>query len=176
MKQLLNSKLKGALALLSAVVLIFSLSAPSVSAGVKESAIKEKNVLSKEEMDQIINETVSEIKADARNILLSERVSSVKNGQVTINGGGTLAVKLAKLFGKSYVKSKLPKKIYKAFPKSLKKNVSESKWVGIWNTYILMGPLDEVKTSVADALKPYVWDWVATTCGYIAQGIVYAVI
>lgn len=39
-----------------------------------------------------------------------------------------------------------------------------------------MGPLDNVKTSVEDALKPYVWNWVATSAGYVAQGIVYAVI
>jgi len=121
-------------------------------------------------MDKIIKETADEILEEA------PRVDAESNGEIQSYAGGTLLLKLAKHFGNSYIKTKLPKKIYKAFPKALKDDVSQSTWIGVWNTYILMGPLDEVKNTVADALKPYVWDWVATSCGYIAQGIVYAII
>ncbi|SNZ15919.1 hypothetical protein SAMN05421503_2798 [Terribacillus aidingensis] len=159
---------------LCTIMLTLTVVGPSVSAATKQTTAEENSDtkrLEYEELNKIINETANEIKSEAPKV-------NVANEQPTMHtmAAGSLAVKLAKLFGKSYVKSKLPKKIYKAFPKSLKDNVSEAKWVGIWNTYILMGPLDEVKNSVANALKPYVWDWVATTCGYIAQGIVYAVI
>ncbi|WP_101842536.1 hypothetical protein [Halobacillus sp. Marseille-P3879] len=168
MKKIINGNWRIIISIFCAAVILFSASAPSVSATVNQDAeLQSEEKLSKEEMDKIIQETAHEINLEA---------PRVDNGEFTTMAGGTLLLKLTKHFGKSYVKSKLPKKIYKAFPKALKSDVSEAKWVGIWNTYILMGPLDEVKTNVANSLKPYVWDWVATSCGYIAQGIVYAII
>lgn len=171
MRKVINSDWKVVVSMFCAIVLLFSVSAPSVSAAVNQSIEKQsKEMLSKKEMDKIIEKTAREINKEA------PRVNEGSHGKYQTFAGGTLAVRLAKIFGGHYIKKKFPRKIYKAFPNALKKNVSEEKWVTIWNVYVLMGPLDEVKNTVADALKPYVWDWVATSCGYIAQGIVYAVI
>ncbi|PJM66315.1 hypothetical protein BLX91_05190 [Bacillus subtilis] len=104
--------------------------------------------------------------------------AKVSSGDIKVEKVGYISVgrKLIKIFGKSYVKKKLPNAIYKKFPSALKRKVSRAKWEGIWNTYILMGPLDEVHDRVTDYLDKYVWHSVASTCGYIAQGVVYAII
>jgi hypothetical protein len=99
-------------------MLILSVAGPSVSAATKHTTTAEENSDTKrlkyEELNKIINETAKEIKSEAP-------IVNVVNEQPTMHtmAAGSLAVKLAKLFGKNYVKSKLPKKIYKAFPKSL---------------------------------------------------------
>jgi hypothetical protein len=205
MGKIINKKWSSVISLSCATALLLSVSAPAASAAVKggsvstpsintdliESSVstpsintdldlisetQETTPLSEKEMEKRINEAVAEILAEAPEQNASSSSISKKSGEYETLAGGTLAVKLAKYFGKSYVKTKIPKKIYKAFPESLTDNVSESQWLTIWNTYILMGPLDHVKSTVADALKPYVWDWVATSCGVIAQGVVWALI
>ncbi|WP_231929128.1 hypothetical protein [Brevibacillus sp. SKDU10] len=74
------------------------------------------------------------------------------------------------------MKKELPKKMYSKFPDILKEKLSEEKWLTLWNGVILLGPLEEVRETVTKALEPYVWGWVAKTYGYIAEGIVYAII
>lgn len=176
MKRILNSSWRKVISVFCAVTLLITVTAPSISAASntanKQQESTEKYnemILNKEKLDKIIEQTAKEIKQEAPKVNTSEP-------KVQPMAGGSLGLKLIKLLGKNYVKVKLPKKIYKAFPDALKDKVSQDTWIGVWNAYVLMGPLDEVKNTVADALKPYVWDWVATTCGYIAQGIVYAVI
>lgn len=173
MKRIINSNWRKVISVFCAVTLLITVAAPSVSAASKqqESTQKYSEILNKKELDKIIKKTANEIKQDA------PKVDTITSDPVIQPmAGGSLGLKLIKLFGKNYVKVKLPKKIYKAFPNALKNKVSEDTWIGVWNAYVLMGPLDEVKNTVANALKPYVWDWLATTCGYIAQGIVYALI
>ncbi|MBW9147133.1 hypothetical protein KTC92_07100 [Clostridium sp. CM027] len=122
------------------------------------------------ELDQIINSTASEILQEAPIQNPTETNSRPKRGVATV------ASKLIKKLGKHYVKVVLPKKIYHAFPRALAAKVSEGAFVGAFNTYVLMGPLDEVHSIVTDYLSKYVPHVLASTCGYIAQGIVYAVI
>lgn len=62
------------------------------------------------------------------------------------------------------------------FEKYFTHTFSESAFVGFWNTYILLGPLDSVHQSVSKWVDKYTWHWVAETEGYIAQGIVWAII
>ncbi|MHC5280728.1 hypothetical protein ACYRFT_10735 [Listeria kieliensis] len=89
----------------------------------------------------------------------------------------SLLTKLAKKLGKGYIKTKLPKKIYSKMPAFVKSRISQSAFVGGWNTYILMGPADEVKSRVSSWLKKRgVWGWIANSAGYIAQGVVWALL
>ncbi|HDR6822701.1 TPA: hypothetical protein QCV77_006351 [Bacillus thuringiensis] len=129
----------------------------------------ENNTINQQEIDKAIASILNEVGQTAPQVQVNEN-SMQELGVVSI---GT---KLIKKLGGSYVKSTLPKQIYAKFPAELTAKVSEAKWVGIWNTYILMGPLDEVHDVVTNALDPYVWHWVASTCGYIVQGVVYALI
>ncbi|MGG1217176.1 hypothetical protein ABE236_06795 [Priestia endophytica] len=125
--------------------------------------------ISEEEMDRIINEIVSEIRKENPEL-------SKETNNFTTMGVASVGTKLIKIFGKGYVKSKLPKKIYSKLPAQAKEKVTEGQFVGAWNTYVLMGPLDEVKDNVTEQLDPYMWHWLASSCGYIAQGVVYALI
>ncbi|UQZ48032.1 hypothetical protein M1D69_00400 [Bacillus sp. PK3-037] len=84
--------------------------------------------------------------------------------------------KLITVFGKSYVKKKLHDAIYKKFPSALKRKFSRAQWLSFWNGIVLMGPLDEVHDTVADYLDKYVWHAVASSCGYIAQVVVFAIL
>lgn len=131
----------------------------------------EEQQLTQEEMDEIIKDIVNEIEAEN-----PDATKPSTSGEVSTLGVASVGTKLIKIFGKGYVKSKLPKKIYSKFPASAKAKMSEEKFIGIWNTYVLMGPLDEVKDVVTDKLDPYMWHWLASSCGYIVQGVVYAVI
>jgi hypothetical protein len=129
--------------------------------------------LSKSEMDQIIERTVSDIKNDAPVADTGEN----KEGKFQSRSAASLIVKLAKIYGKHYVKSVLPKKIYKAVPRATWGSISEDAFVGFWNAYVLLGPLDEVHDSVTNYLvKHGAWHWAASSAGYIAQGIVYALV
>ena len=113
-----------------------------------------------------LNETLSQFKT----IPNSEHSRSKR-------GVASLATKLIKKFGKHYATKALPKLIYSKLPSAITKNISESAFIGGWNTYILMGPLDEVKDSVTNWLiKKGVWGWAAKSAGYIAQGVVWAII
>lgn len=143
----------------------------SVFAAENTNAVNSSNsvTINQEEINRSIDEIVNEVLRTAPEV-------GTNNTNLESRGVVSIGTKLIKKLGSSYVKSTLPKNIYKKFPAELKGKVSEAKWVGVWNTYILMGPLDEVHDVVTRNLDPYVWHWVASTCGYIAQGVVYALI
>lgn len=117
-------------------------------------------------INSIANESLNEFKLNS------------DNGHIRVKrGAASIATKLIKKFGKRYLTHELPKMIYKKLPAVITKKVSESAFLGGWNTYILMGPLDEVKDTVTDWLVDQgVWKWAANSAGYIAQGVVWAII
>lgn len=120
------------------------------------------------QVDQIIKEIQQETNVD---------LTKTDNNQIQPRKVVSLLTKLAKKLGKKYVTQKLPKKIYSKLPKFVKRKVSQSAFVGGWNTYILMGPADSVKDSVTSWLKKHgVWGWAANSAGYIAQGVVWAIL
>lgn len=130
--------------------------------------------------DQKILESYNE---DAINSIANESLSNLQlksdNGSVIREkrAAGSIATKIAKKFGKKYLTHQLPKMIYKKLPSAVTKKVSESAFVGGWNTYVLMGPLDDVKDNVTDWLVGKgVWKWAANSAGYIAQGVIWALI
>lgn len=120
--------------------------------------------------------------SNAINLIVYETLSQFKpipNSEHSRSkrGVASLATKLIKKFGKHYATKALPKLIYSKLPSAITKNISESAFIGGWNTYILMGPLDEVKDNVTNWLiKKGVWGWAAKSAGYIAQGVVWAII
>ncbi|WP_242401374.1 hypothetical protein [Brevibacillus laterosporus] len=169
----MNKKIIKGIAILSTVGFLGTAIAPATSAFAQEKvsqSVSYQTPMSQQEMDKIIQETAKEILETAPRVVVKEPT------QLEAQGFVSLGTKLMKYFGKSYVKKELPKKIYTKFPDIVKEKMSEDMWIGIWNTYILMGPLEEVKETVTKALEPYVWGWVAKSCGIIAQGIVYALI
>lgn len=99
-----------------------------------------------------------------------------KETGITPQGVAGWVVKLIKKLGKGYVTNTLPRVIYSKFPSQVAGKITEEAWVGVWNTYILMGPLDELHDIVTKKLEPYMWHWLASTCGYIVQGAVWLLI
>ena len=126
--------------------------------------------LTTDKLDQKINSTALEILQEA------PIQNSIENNSRPKRGVASIATKLVKKFGKHYVKVLLPKKIYKAFPRVIATKVSEEAFIGAFNTYVLLSPLDEVNNAVTKYLSKYVPHVVAHSCGYIAQGIIYAII
>lgn len=117
-------------------------------------------------IDSIANESLSNLQLNSNNGHVREK-----------RGAASIATKIAKKFGKNYLKDKLPRMIYKKLPRAATTKLSESAFVGSWNTYVLMGPLDDVKDRVTDCLvQKGVWKWAANTAGYIAQGVIWAII
>ncbi|MED1787768.1 hypothetical protein [Brevibacillus laterosporus] len=170
---MMNKKLIKSIAILSTVGFLGTAIAPATSAFAQEKvsqSASSQTPMSQQEMDKIIQETAKEILETAPRVVVKEPA------QLEAQGFVSLGTKLLKYFGKSYVKKELPKKMYTKFPDILKEKLSEEKWLTIWNGVILLGPLEEVRETVTKALEPYVWSWVAKTCGYIAEGIVYAII
>ncbi|MGG1443528.1 hypothetical protein ABE354_16065 [Brevibacillus laterosporus] len=171
---MMNKKLIKSIAILSTVGFLGTAIAPATSAFAQEKVSQSASYqtpMSQQEMDKIIQETAKEILETAPRVVIEKGPA-----QVEAQGFVSLGTKLMKYFGKGYVKRELPKKIYAKFPDIAKEKLTEEKWIFAWNTYILMGPLDEVKDTVTKALEPYVWGWVAKSCGIIAQGIVYAIL
>ncbi|MCR8994969.1 hypothetical protein SMD22_10620 [Brevibacillus halotolerans] len=170
---MMNKKFIKGIAILSTVGFLGTAIAPATSAFAQEKvsqSVSYQTPMSQQEMDKIIQETAKDILETAPRVVVKEPA------QLEAQGFVSLGTKLMKYFGKGYVKKELPKKIYAKFPDIVKEKLTEEKWIFAWNTYILMGPLDEVKDTVTKALEPYVWGWVAKSCGIIAQGIVYALI
>ncbi|QDX92786.1 hypothetical protein EEL30_10990 [Brevibacillus laterosporus] len=171
---MMNQKLIKGIAILSTVGFLGTAIAPATSAFAQEKvsqSVSYQTPMSQQEMDKIIKETAKEILETAPRAVVEKGPA-----QVEAQGFVSLGTKLLKYFGKGYVKRDLPKKIYAKFPDIVKEKMTEDMWIGTWNTYILMGPLEEVKENVTEALEPYVWGWVAKSCGIIAQGIVYAIL
>ena len=138
----------------------------------KYSAINESKS-TKINLDLLIIETSQSILNDA---LTHNNISSNKNDT---RGIESVLAKLARKFGGHYIKKTLPKKIYAAVIKavpSVAVKVSEDKFVGFFNTYILMGPLDDIHDGVTDYLDKYIPHWLASSAGYVVQGIIYALI
>lgn len=92
-------------------------------------------------------------------------------------GWGSVGRILIKKFGKRYATQVLPKKIYSKMPKFVKKKISQKSFVAGWSTYVLLSPLDEMKSGVSQFLqKKGVPRMIANSAGYIAQGMVWAII
>ncbi|ATO50698.1 hypothetical protein P4V86_05955 [Brevibacillus laterosporus] len=171
---MISKTLVKGIAILSTVGFLGTAIAPETSAFAQEKVsqtVSYQTPMSQQEMDKIIQETANEILETAPRVVVEKEPA-----QLEAQGFVSLGTKLMKYFGKGYVKRDFPKKIYAKFPDAVKKEVTEDMWIGTWNTYILMGPLEEVKETVTKALEPYVWGWVAKSCGIIAQGIVYAIL
>ncbi|MCY7766424.1 hypothetical protein C7B63_11425 [Bacillus halotolerans] len=124
-----------------------------------------------------ISNTIQLSTASTNSIVLNQN-PKVSSGDIKVEKVGYISLgrKLITVFGKSYVKKKLPDAIYKKFPSALKRKFSRAQWLSFWNGIVLMGPLDEVHDTVTDYLDKYVWHAVASSCGYIAQGVVYAIL
>ncbi|MGO3374658.1 hypothetical protein [Brochothrix thermosphacta] len=59
----------------------------------------------------------------------------------------------------------------------MKKKIYQKNFVAGWSTYVLLSPLDEMKSGVSQFLqKKGVPRMIANSAGYIAQGMVWAVI
>ncbi|MGG1160853.1 hypothetical protein [Brevibacillus laterosporus] len=169
----MNKKLIKGIAILSTVGFLGTAIAPATSVFAQEKAsqsVSYQTPISQQEMDKIIQETAKEILETTPRVVVKEPA------QLEAQGFVSLGTKLLKYFGKSYVKKELPKKIYTKFPDILKEKLSEEKWLTVWNGTILLGPLEEIRETLTKALDPYVWGWVAKTCEYIVEGIVYAII
>ncbi|WPS85640.1 hypothetical protein SMD22_00845 (plasmid) [Brevibacillus halotolerans] len=170
---MMSKKLIKGIAILSTVGFLGTAIAPATSAFAQEKVSQSASYqtpMSKQEMDKIIQETAKDILETAPRVVVKEPAQLEAQGFVSI---GT---KLLKYFGKGYVKKELPKKMYSKFPDIVKEKLTEEKWLTLWNGVILLGPLEEIRETVTKALEPYVWGWVAKTCGYIVEGIVYAII
>lgn len=158
-----------------ALAMGMSVIAPSIGAYAAENETKQEvnNVEGTEAYNNVqIDQIVKEIQQET-NVDLTEK----DNNQIQPRKVASLLTKLAKKLGKKYVTQKLPKKIYSKLPRFVKSKVSQSAFVGGWNTYILMGPADSVKDSVTSWLKKHgVWGWGANSAGYIAQGVVWAIL
>ncbi|QOS97532.1 hypothetical protein JNUCC42_13105 [Brevibacterium sp. JNUCC-42] len=171
---MMNKKLIKGIAILSTVGFLGTAIAPATSAFAQEKvsqSASSQTPMSQQEMDKIIQETAKEILETAPRAVVEKGPARVE-----AQGFVSLGTKLLKYFGKSYVKKELPKKMYTKFPDILKEKLTEEKWLTIWNGAILLGPLEEIRETVTKALEPYVWSWVAKSCGYIVEGIVYAII
>ncbi|MET3684472.1 hypothetical protein ABID56_002609 [Alkalibacillus flavidus] len=157
---------------LLACVMSFSCIAPSFVGATSSDNSETANTqekMTKEELNKIVEETAEEVLEEAPRV---ER----ETDEIQTMGAVSVGTKLIRIFGKSYVTKKLPKKIYSKFPAAVKNEVSESAFVNFWSAYVLVGGLDEVQNTVSNYLKPYVWDWVAESAGYIAQGTVWALL
>ena len=142
---MMNKKLIKGIAILSTVGFLGTAIAPATSAFAQEKvsqSVSYQTPMSQKEMDKIIQETAKEILETAPRVVVKEPA------QLEAQGFVSLGTKLMKYFGKAYVKKELPKKIYTKFPDIVKEKMSEDMWIGIWNTYILMGSLEEVKETV----------------------------
>ncbi|MED1664289.1 hypothetical protein [Brevibacillus laterosporus] len=169
---MMSKTLTKGIAILTTVGFLGTAIAPATSVFAEEKVSQSISYqMTKQEMDKIIQETTKEILETAPRVVVEKEPT-----QLEAQGFVSLGTKLMKYFGKSYVKKELPKKIYTKFPDILKEKLSEEKWLGIWNGMILLGPLEEIRETVTKALEPYVWGWVAKSCGYIVEGIVFALI
>lgn len=74
------------------------------------------------------------IKAIVKEVRTNAHENKLSNQAVEPRGIVSIGSKLIKIFGKSYVKEKLPKIIYSKLPSLAKEKISESAFVGGWNT------------------------------------------
>ncbi|AYB38235.1 hypothetical protein [Brevibacillus laterosporus] len=145
---MMNKKLIKGIAILSTVGFLGTAIAPATSVFAQEKASQ--SVSYQTPISQ--QEMDKIIQETAKEILeTTPRVVVKEPAQLEAQGFVSLGTKLLKYFGKSYVKKELPKKIYTKLPDILKGKLSEEKWLTVWG-------------------------WVAKTCEYIVEGIVYAII